>query len=323
MRFLTIILFIFCACSKGLDDDMGFVPKYNASFFLIQNAIDERSISCISKDGILVPNWEKKVTNEKISHFIINQSEMFICTPEKAQIQLINLEDNSNIATINWQNAYPTTICLGKKYLLALDNKNNKIAYFKRKNNDFELVKELQTHAEPISAIYHSVGRFYIQIGQYSVGVYDEAGISEVAHYSFMTKLIDLTIDGYFNIQLTTNQNDSLFYTAYISVTNRLPSNETLLPYSNYKLRYTPFNKPIFETEYLGNVALTNNIIHQVPSTDSILNFEVDFNNSTLFYQRNDSLYQYDLQGNKGIINRFLFENQLLGAEHYYERQKE
>jgi hypothetical protein len=208
----------------------------------------------------------------------------------------------------------PHHFAVGVKQVLVADSLAHEIAFLKRKNGD---IQKIQLKGKPGICIYNS-GKFYLQIDDSLVAIYDESAMTPRATVRNGLPVDELLLNRYHAIVVMSH--DSL-RTYRVSID---PNADYLIgvkyPVFYSKLRPTPYFSIRFGREYLYDLMAAGPNLTDEASTvfaDSILDFEADFFEGTLFYTRGRDFVAKSIEG-LSVMDSLNFQGRFVKSFHQY-----
>ena len=178
-------------------------------------------------------------------------------------------------------------MAVGTSYILLSDTSQRKLGFLRIR--DARLV-QLQLDEAPGQAVYRSA-KFFIRLGEKQVGLYHEEALTEVKRWSLQREIVDIQLDRELYTLIFTR--DSLLYESRINYnTQQMENVEVKVDYD--KIRYPTYKRASFGKEYIREVFIRDQQLSpsNSPKADD---FEVDFFESNIYFQRNDSLFTFHI----------------------------
>jgi hypothetical protein len=284
-KYLALVFSLLLSLSGcRLDDDSSYEIRTYSSFFLVQKPDGNLSLyRYVGDDHTLEAEWNQ---NASIPDADLSDAEMIdnmvwiASGPQKAVLQ-VNPTYGSVQQRFGDLPLSPHHIAIGEKQMLIADSAAHKVAFVKLRNGD---VQEIEFTGKPGMALYNS-GKFYLQVDDSLVAIYDESAMTTRATVSIGKRLDALMLNRYHAIVVMTHDT-STSYRATID-----PNADYLIgevyPVFYTQLLPTPYFSKRFGNEYLLDLEVLNtNLIdeHGLVLADSIQDFEADFFEGTLFY---------------------------------------
>lgn len=288
------LLMVLAAC-RGWDDDSEYEIGTKASFFLMP-ATDGYSILRYG-EGNLQADWNVDigVPSADLSAVAMADGYLWLAGGSKKRLLKVNPESGLQEEEIGGLPLRPHHFAIGRTQMIVCDTIDGAIAFIKRRNNK---VTPLEFEGKPGQSIYTN-GRFYTQVDDSMVYVFDESAFTPRAKLNIGAKILGFQLDRYNNIGVR-SQDSAGIYQAIIASNADYISRENF-EVSYQKSRLTPYFTRRYTTEYLNDLQLLDSIV-QTPQLAEVMtnvdNFEVDFFGGTLFFARGDSFFRYDLNQN-------------------------
>jgi hypothetical protein len=315
---LLLVVLTIAGC-RGLDDDASYEIRTYASFFLVEKTDGSLNLYQYSPDAqVLDSVWHEKagVSISDLSDATIVENTVWIASgPQKAILQVspstitvLERFDNLPLA--------PHFIAVGEKQVLIADSAAGKVAFLKRRNGE---VQEIEFEGKPGQCLYNS-GKFYLEINDTTIAVYDEVAFTPRSELSIGLQVDDILLNRYHAIVVMAHDSATT-YRALID-----PNADYLIgidPVLYSKLLPTPYFSQRFGQEYLNDLQILNgNLIDEdgLVLADSILDFEADFFEGTLYYTHGSDLVVKSIDS---LITRdsLTFSGRFITSFHQYARE--
>lgn len=288
------LLLLLAGC-RGWDDDSEYEIGTRASFFLMP-ATNGYSIMKYD-EGNLQADWNVDIgfSIADLSAVAMSDGYLWLASGTGNRLVKVNPETGMQEEEVSGLPLRPHHLAIGRSQMIVCDTAAGAIAFIKRRNNK---ITQLEFEGKPGQSIYTN-GRFYTQVDDSMVYVFDESAFTPRAILSIGAKIIGFQLDRYNNVGVR-SQDTAGVYQAIIASNADYVSRENF-EVAYQKSRLTPYFNRRYTTEYLNDLQLLDSIV-QTPQAAEIMtnvdNFEADFFGGTLFFSRGDSFFRYDLNQN-------------------------
>ena len=149
--------------------------------------------------------------------------------------------------------------------------------------------------------------KFYVKEGEKNMGIYEETNFGKRVSLSFKYPIQDIQIDVNTSagIWVQTYFKDTTYQSSIslLSDSYNFPNQfHESKPNPNYtKKRYSPYSSKPFGKEYLNAVYFFKGKCSLVSSVQNMVDFEMNFFESTLFYLKSSKLYLYKVTQKQSI----------------------
>lgn len=290
---ICFFAFFFSACS--FDNDQDFLYDHKASAILN----DQNQLFLYKK------NQAFKLLREPVN--AITQHDNFIAyidTQQRTQFFYYPVNEKTTDATLS----YPFTIYKQwEQYLCYAGTDFVELSHiYKKKTETVRLPHKAKY-------IFLNQGRGWF-VGDTMVWAYDLASAAQL--FSLPLQQPFAFADFNKNYQLFVYTQDTAGLHQYIFDTNALTG--TYKGKVNYqKIQHSKALRRTYETEYLQDVQMQNNSLNISGFTETVDSYHMDFQQSRLFFTRNDSLFVLHLLSNEKQFLHFPF-GKIMHAEHLY-----
>ncbi len=295
LKFFNRILIgiAFCVCiSCNYDDNTAFYVETEISFLLyeIPNS-NQQSIISIENNEVTY-DWQRSVGISPASLGDMEGKDGYLWISDidnKRIIQII--PDDRRIEEIyDTGNMSPHHISIGERYIAITDTTQRSIAFIHLRKGDI-FVRSLEERG---GIIHYKSNKFYVQAGKQRIAIFNAQALANTHTLEVTGSIKDLQeAEDRFIAVYSVQQTEQLF-------TSRIDINIdafTILESSTRftKIRHSPFNAANFGKEYLEDVSLdSNGNISSIGLTE-IDDYEVDFFEGEVYFQRDDSLFKYQI----------------------------
>jgi hypothetical protein len=279
-------VFLFCiliSCN-GLDDDSEFRYSHKSSFlisnkqkvyrfFLTENNIKIQAFLDNVVDGTIL--------NETVYFLDSLHRQHYSCTQPFTSLNSQNLEKPFMLIH-GWEDfrvfASPNEILLEKNH--------------KKKTEKLYILNGAQY-------IFCNQGRLWVAQNR-KVLVYDLHTGALIDTFDLQRDFAFADFNSGYNLWVYTHDSTGL-YQKYFDTNAISAGIET--PVNFLKIQYSKVLTRLYETEYTKNIELSNQNKLNLPNfLEEVHSFDMDFQESRLFYTRNDSLFLYDINSQKNIF---------------------
>jgi hypothetical protein len=284
------LLIFFSSCA--LDTDDAYYPVTKQQFLLVGDA--QRNLLHIQQgevndDWLSQQGWAAQVNDMDVS------GDIFWFASGQSQ-ELFRWDaatgENQIFSTSPFQ---PHAIVAGDRFLTLVDSVNQKLGFWDPETASFLI--DMPWESEIGDALYIS-GKYFLQKGKRKIEVLLESNLQTAAEISFEKDILNIQLSPSLSLYVLTA--DSLVYEQTISYFSYTPAiySRRLGSYDGIKI--TPYLRAQYGKEWLGNIWEQNqNLFNRNPNfliINDVTNYVVDFFESQLFFQRNDSLYSHDIR---------------------------
>ncbi len=286
--FMLVASIAFSNCR--LDDDSSYEIRTYSSFFLVQKPNGLLSIYRYQQDlHQLDSAWNLKanVSDAELSDALMVDNFVWIASGVQQSIFQVSPTFGSVKEKFGNLPLAPHHIALGEKQILISDTASGKVAFLKLRNGE---VQEIEFEGKPGKSLYNS-GKFYLQVDDSLVAVYDESAMTTRATVSNGLPVDELLLNRYHAI-VVISHDSATTYQVLID-----PNSDILIgekyPVFFSKILPTPYFSAKFGGEFLKDLQIQGgNLMDQTGTilADSIQDFEADFFEGTLFYTRGQDL---------------------------------
>jgi hypothetical protein len=313
-------LLVISGC-HGLDDDSGYEIRTYASFFLVKTQSGNLSLYQYRQDlHQLDSSWNSRanISDADLSDAGMVDNLVWLASGNQHNILQVNPTSVSIREEFGHLPLAPHHFAIGEKLVLVADSLAHEIAFLNRKTSD---IQKIQIKEKPGICIYNS-GKFYLNIDDSLVAIYDESAMTPRATVRIGSSVDELLLNRYHAIVVMSH--DSL-RTYRVSID---PNADHLIgenyPVFYAKLRPTPYFNVRFGREYLSDLlAVGPNLTDEASAilADSILDFEADFFEGTLFYTRGRDFVARPIDG-LSVMDSLSFQGRFVKSFHQYARDE-
>ena len=192
MFYLFLLLFLVVgACS--FDDDSEFFPVTSQAFFLSTSEVGEDR-KFIQLEGDMVEEnaaiqWG--LSQERIGDFALDESLLWISDTGQKRLLKIDLEDSNVEEEVSLGELTPHFIQTGDRHILISDTLSRRLGFLHKRRLDL-VVRDLEE--KPKISAYRS-GKFYLQLGDSSVSIYQEQSFSETDRFLLEGPISSIQVD--------------------------------------------------------------------------------------------------------------------------------
>ena len=294
--FLVVALLALSAVfpSCGWDDDREYEVRTRAAFLVAEDVNTGLHKVWRHEAGVLQEGYNRDlgVPDGSFSGLQYRDGELWMGNSSSQEILRIDPSNDEIVERISGLPLQPHSFSVGERYILLGDTVNNQIAFVRIRNGEAYVV---DVPADP-GQIWHNNRMFFLQLGDSSIYVYDEWALTTRYEHTLNDRIVETQFNQLLNfyISLVDSSGEDLF--ALVSGTDGSLAVER--DNVNYqKIRFSPYLDDRFGTEWTFDLRLDGTQLSSgtLIFPDSLNNFEADFFESRLYYQWNDSLFQYDL----------------------------
>jgi len=309
-------IFLFLAASLlalpgcGFDDDREYAIETKAGFFLGEDSLSrQRGVAKWTPDGLEL-DWQSrlKVGAGELSTMVLAEGSVWVGDINSNLLVAGDPETGAEKARITTGVA-PHFFAVGDRYIVIADSTQELLVWYHRRKEE---LFSIELPAPPQRILYNS-RTFFVQVGPSDVWVMDEHALADRSRNEFEHPIQFMQFNQFNNIDLVTHDG-SQAYTALVSGADYLTArNETAVDYS--QIARTPYFEARFGQEWLQDVVLVGNEVqtgNQVIQ-DQASSFGVDFFESKLFAQTNDSLVRIDLS-TRSIEGAYPYTDRILSS---------
>ncbi|MCB9233822.1 MAG: hypothetical protein H6581_19350 [Bacteroidia bacterium] len=288
----------FSSCN-GLDDNSMYASKEETAYFMLAES-NGHSIARLQDDQLTL-NWNQQLglNTAEVGDVQLMDGEMWIANP--VSNQLVQPDPDSEILIDTWSlgDFSPHYFAPGRTYFLCADTSRSEIAFVhKKKKTIFR-----QTLDEMPGQPVWNGGKFYLLQGCCTVGIFNEAAVTQYASFELARAVHYETFDLSKNLVLLCSDSSGNYF-------NLIDANGDVLTTSDFKvgykkIEYSPWFNQVYGTEFIGTVRHLNPAVEAIEETsagkntftitDSASFFSTDFLTGTLYYTWQDTLHGYDL----------------------------
>lgn len=300
-----------------LDDDTDYAIRTYSSFFLMEKPNGELTLLRYQQDShLLTESWNTtaNVPDPDLSAAEMVENVVWIASGPQRSILQVSPAYGSVQEKFGDLPLAPHHIAVGDKQVLIADTTAHKVAFLRRRNGK---VQEIAFQGKPGKCIYNS-GKFYLQVDDSLIAIYDEAALSPRNTVSVGLRVDELLLTRYHTI-VAMSHDSSTTYRVILD-----PNADVLIgenaPVFYTKLRPTPYFSVRFGTEFLQDLQLLQGNLTDETGTllaDSILDFEADFFEGTLFYTRGQDWVVKRISGLE-TLDSLAFQGRFIQAFHQY-----
>ncbi|MDX2249108.1 MAG: hypothetical protein SF052_20140 [Bacteroidia bacterium] len=289
MRLLTILLAGTTLCGCVFDDDLRFVPQTHTGFILSQQT-DQKSLIRIIADQV-ERDWKVYPGVGEISDFSGTEKTIWFAEGDKRQIFEYDPENQQVLQTFSTGELTPDYICVGESVILICDSVEEKIGFFRLKNEKLTLTTP---GYKPGKAVYRS-GKFYVKADDRIVDIYDEQAFASIGKAIFEYKIVEIEADARSRIFIHTREGNTSRQAFIDYNSNNIAEPEKVVAYE--KIRYTPYVENPLGKEYMRDLQQVNGKLN-IAGSPVCSDFEIDFFESVVYFIRQDSLYSLHIIDN-------------------------
>lgn len=316
---LVLTLLMLQGC-RSLDDDSEFEIKTYSSFFLVKkNNGDQSLYQYRQADHRLDSAWNVKVgvPDAELSDALMKDNFVWIANATQHLVLQANPSSGIVNESFSHLSIAPHHFSIGEHQVLISDTVANKVAFLKRRNGHLQ---EIEFEGKPGKSIYNS-GKFYLQVDDSLVAIYDETALTVRATIHIGLLIDELLLDRYHTIIVMAHDSSTTFKALITANADYLVGDVFPVLFSKY--RPTPYFTAQFGSEYLHDLELLNgNILNEIGfvRADSVLDFEADFFEGTLFYTHGNDFVAKSIV-DQTPFDSLSFHGHFLSAFHQYSAQ--
>ncbi|MFN0204477.1 MAG: hypothetical protein ACKVTZ_23360 [Bacteroidia bacterium] len=310
-----------------------YILETKTAFFLAKDKQSgEKQLLSISKNGAnqlkLHEVWG--ISSQNLGDMTGKDMLFWVSETNTNKLHFIDPTTQTIEKTISLGDISPTLICVGDRHLFIGDSVHQKIAFWNMKSEKLEGLQRVES--KPLFAEWNS-GKFYTAFADKTLAIYSEDIYSYRNKVSLSNPIVGLLLAVKLNelnlIIQTKNANDSLLESKLeVQADNFLTANDienAPKPYYQKK-RISPYSYAPFGKETTTDIRLLNQKLN-LPSSakflnQNISNFEMDFFDSEIYAQQNDSLKIYSLP-QAAYLQKFAYQGELLKGYYYRDYQGE
>lgn len=301
--------------SCGWDDDSEYEARTRASFLIAEDANTGLRKVWKHEAGVLLEGWNRDlgIPDANFSGLEYLEGELWLGDAIGQRILRIDPSNDEVLERFDGLPIQPHYFSVGERYILIGDTITDQLAFIRLRNGEV-IITEFEE--EPGPAI-HNNRLFFLQVGDSSIHVIDEWALTARHENDFSYTITEVQFNQLKNVYLTLKDDADDDYLGLLSGTDGSIAREGD-PVAYQKIRYSPYLEARFGTEWLTDLRLNNTqlISGAIVFPDSMTNFEVDFFESRLFYNWQNTLYHYDLN-TQNRLDSFAFPDRLIGSVHW------
>ncbi|MEM6634023.1 MAG: hypothetical protein AAF694_30385 [Bacteroidota bacterium] len=277
IRILSVLLppFLLGLGACTFDDDGEFFPITSQAFFLL--GADEgtnRRFVRIEGDQVtenVGTQWG--VSQEQVGDFYLDEEILWIGDVTQKRLIKIDLEDSEDQESIDLGQLTPHFLQAGDRHVLLSDTLSNQIGFLHKRRMDL-VVRTLEE--QPGIAAYRS-GKFYLQIGDSSVSIFQEQSFSETDKFDLGGPIKSIQIDPSTTFTYVYFLNEELMGVRIDFNTNGLSGFS--IPNGVEKILHSTIDTPRFDKESTGLATLFSDGIFRLEalSLGQVEDVSVDF----------------------------------------------
>lgn len=299
-----------------IDDDSSYEIRTYSSFLLVKKPSGLLSIYRYQQEAhLLDSSWNlgAGIPDADLSDATMVDNLVWIASGPQNAILQVNASHGSVAEKFDNLPLAPHFIAVGAKQMLVSDTVAGKVAFIKLRNGD---VQEIAFEGKPGMCIYNS-GKFYLQVDDSLVSIYDETAMTPRATVSIARRLDAMMLNRYHAIIVMTHDSAATYKAVIDPNADYLIGNDFVF-YS--KFVPTPYFSQRFGGEYLRDLEILNgNLIDEtgLVLADTIADFEADFFEGTLFYTRGQDLVVKSIDGLQ-LMDSLAFQGRFIKSFHQY-----
>lgn len=314
-KLLSLILPLLCLSACVLENDEAFLPSTQRGFLLLedqengQKSICEILDSSLSKNIHQSPEWD---IEEPIIDIAGWEGWLYVLT-EEAIIYRIDLSGNSSKWRIQIPDTRPSSITAGERSLLLGDSLNKQLIFVEDKGNNWEWTA-IPVERRPGKALYRS-SKFFVPMDSIWLESWHETGFSKLSEVEIGRPIVDIQANNRIEVQ-TLCREEAQWFLGGIDWNN---SNWTspLVETPVRLFRTTPYFRSSYEKEWLRDIRVDSS--RRLFFTNNIRALEVDFFESNVFLQHNDTLRKVNARS-LDLIDLGIMREKILGSYFYVGR---
>ncbi|MEM0997190.1 MAG: hypothetical protein AAGN35_08930 [Bacteroidota bacterium] len=304
---------------NGWDDDSEYAVETRANFYLARTADGNTLIE--RRNGEVTPDLNALfgIARTVLSEVDLVDNRLWLAAGGQQRIIAVNPETKALTEEFTGLPVRPHHFAVGREQIIATDTLNGAIAFIRLRNGE---VVPVEFEGKPGRAIY-SNGRFYTQVDDSLVYVYDEQALTPRAQLNIGARITEFQFDRFNNLHVLSRRDTTQFSAIIASNADYISRINFQVTYD--QIRYTPYFATRYVSEYLTDLQLEAGTV-QTPQLSPILaadieHFEVNFFAGVLHYFRNDSLFRYDLNA-AAPLDSLPFPYAVVGAWHQLSTQE-
>lgn len=283
---------LICSSSCGLDTDDAYYPVTQEQFLLTGDT--DRQLLHIQQDELNMDWLSQQGWSAQVNDMDVSEEHFWFASGQSKELFRWNglTGENQRFSTAPFQ---PHAIIAGNSYLLLIDSVNQKLGFWDPESAS--IIIDMPWEHKIEEALYLS-GKFFVQKGPRHIDVFLESNLQPTAEISFDKDIIRLQFNVSKSLYVLTK--DSMVYQQAISYFFYTPALQPsrLIGYDGITI--TPYLRTQYGKEWLSNIWEQNqSVSSRNPNFiigKHISSYAVDFFESKVLFQRNDSLYSYDLR---------------------------
>jgi hypothetical protein len=301
---------------QSLDDDSVYEIGTKASFFLVREPSANLSLYEY-RDHVLQAGWNTKlnVANADLSDVELTDNSLWIASGPQKTIYEVGPNSASVLEKYAALPLAPHFIAVGAVQIMVADTAAHQLAFVKRRNGK---VQVLEYDQKPGRCIYNS-GKFYLIQNDTSLVIYDETAMTPRGTFALGMVVDELLLSKY-HFPIVMGHDSASVRQALIDANGDFLVGGESYAVNYDKLRPTAYFAVRYGREYLRDLRMTAGRVTLDDLTliaDSVDDFDADFFEGTLFYQRDGSLVARDMAADS-LIDSLPFQGRLLKAMHQY-----
>lgn len=312
----TIALLLALSGCNGWDDDSEYESRTRAAYFLSEQSATGLNAVHKLADGALEYSWQQRfgIPDGQVGGLFSSSTSIFISDAPGGRLLEIDPATNEVLLEVGFPHRVDH-FAGGLKQLLAVDTLADRYSFYNLRNGDLVTI-DLQGAAGP--ALYNN-SRFYLQAGERTISALDEYALTSRHDAQLQHPITEFQFNKFKNVIVNTRDSSAAYFVLLSGVDDRLVSVEAPVLYT--KIRYSPYLEARFGKEWLEDLRLEAGKIYsgQTELQDSVSNFEADFFESVLYFQRGDTLYQQNLKTN-ALERRYYFDWQIRRSGYWLGR---
>lgn len=299
----------------GWDDDSEYEARTRASFLIVEDANTGLRSVWRHEAGVLQEGWNRDmgVPDADFSGLEYLEGELWMGDGSGNQILRIAPSNDEVLERFDGLPIQPHYFSVGERYIILGDTILNQLAFIKIRNRDV-ILTDFSGKPGPV---LHNNRLFFLQVGDSGLHVFDEWALTPRFEHTLPYPIVETQFNQLKNFSVSMQDGTGEDYLGLVSGTDGSVAVEAD-PVNYQKIRFSPYLEARFGSEWLTNLRLANSQLTSgaVIFPDSMANFEVDFFESRIFYNWQNTLYSYDLN-TQTRLDSFAFPDRLVGSVHW------
>ena len=282
-----IFFFLLWGVSCQFDNDESFWIRTLSTYFL-EESLEGRRIIRLDENGVN-PHWEQQLglEGDDISDMAGAGDRLWLTSASRQSVYEISARSGQLLNEYTIPNVQPSGIGVGDKYVLLTDSVNHQVVFLDKKKGDWVVRENI---IRPGKVTYRSP-LFFVEIDREQVGIFDARALALTQELIVGRPIFDLQNDNRFFTLVYSGQ-DTVFESR-IDFSTRNIGGRVRTRFN--KIRHSPFRSVDVGRELLDPVSLLQDQTLSLGPDGPVNDFEVDFFEGLIYFQRNDSLFRHPL----------------------------